>query len=255
MTNKSKMQSMRPNNEQIKKKSPLRFIRKRDHTRYDQPLKPLPMGSPLSSARLYHRITQLPLSNFIDCDIDENFSSLIIEGEPTEEELLYAWLLIKTQYADVIGNQEYVLYKNACRDLNVLKITLIEIETLVSLMRKVYSPKIGERLNKLLKSNFRFNVDDPEQYKRDLDGCITRSGSTKIMIDIKAALMSSMEGKQEKGQKPTREYYHKMLISLSDHAKYELTDKISVFDFCERVKRYNKYCEQQKQNNGRRAFR
>lgn len=188
----------------------------------------------------------MPLSKFIDCDVDGDLSALVIEGEATEQEILHAWLLIKTQYADIIGNQEYILYRNGCRDLSVLKITLVEVETLVSLMRKIYSQMIAERLNKLLKTRFEFNIETPEQYNSDLDACITRTGSTKIQIDIKEAQMKAMEGKHEQGHKPTREYYHKILISLSDHAKYELTDKISVFDFCERVKRFNKFCEQQK---------
>jgi hypothetical protein len=188
----------------------------------------------------------MPLSKFIDCDVDGDLSALVIEGDPTEEEILTAWLSVKTQYADITGNQEYTMYKYACRDVNVLQISLVEVETLVSIMRKVYSPMVADRLNKILRSRFKFNHEEPEEYINDLEGCITRTGSIKIQIDLKRAVMNAMEGKQGKGEKPTREYYHRILISLSDHAGYDLTDKISVFDFCERVKRFNKFCEQQK---------
>jgi hypothetical protein len=42
-----------------------------------------------------------------------------------------------------------------------------------------------------------------------------------------------------------------MLITISDHAKYEITDDITVFQFCERIRRYNSLIEKlQKQSNG-----
>jgi hypothetical protein len=62
--------------------------------------------------KYYTHITELPLSKYIECAVGDkpNLAALIIEGMPTEGELLTAWAEIRSQYSDAMGDQEHKVY-------------------------------------------------------------------------------------------------------------------------------------------------
>jgi len=99
-------------------------------------------------------------------------------------------------------------------------------------------------LNKLLHTNIVFDVNNAEQYDGNLLRCLNRSKSIKINIDLKKIALSKLEEKyNSKDGKATREYYMGILISLSDEAGYHLQEDITVWEFCERIRRYKKAAE------------
>lgn len=202
------------------------------------------------SGKLYQHIREIPLNKFKECDVSGNLSALIISGYPSPEEIIEAWQNIKMQFADAIGNHEFVLFKNVFRDKTVLSINLANISMMVDVLRRVYNKDIADRLNKALGTKVDFNYLDAEAYHKQLDGCVMRSKSIKIKIDLMELQQKAMKDKHNEGSEPTHEYYDSMLITLSDHAKYEIKDTISVFEFCTRVKRFNKHCDEiEKLNN------
>lgn len=200
----------------------------------------------LQSAKLYRRITELPLYKFIECDIDGNYTALIVEGYPAPALIWETWLRIKGEYSDFIGDSEYVMYRNLFKEITGLNITLTLINHLVDVMENIYSVEVAERLNKLLGTSLVFDHTDPVKYKEVLKSCIMRSRSIKIKIDLLQMQRAGMEEKHGEGGAGSREYYQSILITLSDHAKYPITDRITVYEFCDRVRRFNKYCEQEK---------
>jgi hypothetical protein len=207
------------------------------------------------SAKWYQHITQIPLSKFIDVAVDDNYAALVITGYPAIEELQLAWSQISGEYADAIGDNEHRMYVSLFRDVTLLTVNLKTINYLVEILERVYHEPFAEQLNKLLSTNFQFDHTDPEKYFAQLKNCLMRSKALKINLDLKEMQLKAIREKhQAPGQKLTREYFQSILITLSDHVQYPVTDGISVYEFCDRIKRFNKHCEQVKrQQHGRRA--
>jgi hypothetical protein len=198
-----------------------------------------------SLGMLYQHITELPLRNFIDCSVNDNYHALVISGHPTEQELLFAWSNIQQEYADAMGNHEHRLYITLFKEVTILKITLQTIHCLIEILQEVYYEPYAAELNKLLRTDFKFDHTDQNKYNETLRRCFNRSKGLKIDLELKLIQYKAIEKKnQETGKKPTREYYQSILITLSDYAKYQLQDSITVYEFCDRLRRFNNYCEQ-----------
>jgi hypothetical protein len=209
----------------------------------------------LSSAKWYQHITDLPLNRYIDCAVDGNLYALVVFGHPAHEQLQLAWLQIQQEYADVMDDNEHRMYSMLYRDIKVLELTLQLIHYLVEQLKEVYYVEFARRLNALLNTNFKFDHTQLVQYFNELNRCINRSKAFKIDLDLKLVQFEAIQKKnQDKQGKVTREYFQRLLITLSDHAKYAVQDTITVYEFSERIRRFNKHCEQAEKQiaNGRR---
>lgn len=201
----------------------------------------LPLESP--SVKWYRTIHELPLSKFIEVAVDGNLSGLIISGFPSEEELTNAWTEIMSDYSDMIGDHEAKLYFQLTRDITVMAITLNQIENLVKLLEDYHYPPMEDMLNSLLRTRFKFK----EKRREELKKCIAMSKGISLKKDLKELQLEGMRSKFEKeGAKPTREYFQAILITLSDFAKYHITDSITTYEFCERIHRLNQAVENRK---------
>lgn len=194
-----------------------------------------------SLGTLYRHIKELPLNKYVECE-NGNIAALVTSGYPDPAEILETWQRIRLQFADAIGNHEFIMFRNVFRDITVLSINLAGISMLIDVLRGVYNKDVADRLNKALGTKLVFNHLDPVGYQKMLDGCVMRSKSIKIKIDLLEMQQEAMKKKHTDGNVETWEYYQSMLITLSDHVKYELKDTITVFEFCTRVKRFNKHC-------------
>lgn len=195
---------------------------------------------------IYQSITELPLSRWIDLTVDGYLKALIKEGIPPENELHRAENELRIQYADAIGDGEYRVYVGVIKEITDMELILSQVHSLVRTLKDVYIPLFVKQLNSLLKTSFVFDVNKPEEYDKLLSRCINRSKIYNLRIDLKKIELEKLETKYKgKSGKATREYYMGLLISLSDHAGYPITDNISVYEFCERIKRANKINELQ----------
>jgi hypothetical protein len=223
------------------------FTKKQTNTETAMPS--LPSTVDTRSSRLYRSIAQLPLNKFIDVVVDSNLYALVISGSPSVVDLEQAWAEVKGEYLDAVGDHESKLYWSLFREINILTITLNQIKLLVEMLEQVYYPPFAEKLNRLLHTAFAFDPNNEEEYIRLLKGCINRSKAYKIDLDLKTIHMQSIDEKRQSGGSYSREYFQSVLITISDHAKYPVSDTISVYEFCERMRRYNHYCEQMNKRN------
>lgn len=193
----------------------------------------------------YRSIVDLPLRNFIDVAVNENLNALVISGDPSIEDLAIAWHEINNQYADAMGDNEHRLFITLYKEVAILSVTYSQIEILVGILSEscrvnVFPADLYKELNSLTKSNFSFLENDNESNLENINRCKNRSKSIKIQLDIKEGQLKAMEAKEKKG-KITKEHFYSILITISDHVKYNVHDDITVFEFCERVKRHNDY--------------
>lgn len=173
--------------------------------------------------------------------VDANLAALIIEGQPPLEALHKAAERISQQYTDTIGDMEYKMYCQALKDITILQLTLDQVNNLIVTLREAYNPVLARALNKLLATNFTFDISNLEGYDKMLDRCISRSKSIKMQLDIQLKKFENLKTKFEKpGLLPTREYYKSILLTLSDAAGFNLNEEtITVWEFAERMRRFH----------------
>lgn len=212
-------------------------------------------GKASRSATWYRTIAELPLNKFIECACDDNLAALIISGFPSANDLKLAWADINEQYADTMGDKDHKMYVKLLKEITGLTIDYNRILLLIEILHVVKYAPFEAKLNELLFTNYQFTDD---RRAKELEICKRLSKSLLVKIDMKTVRVNAIKSKQPDGAKPTRESYYAMLITLSDHARYMIPDTITVFDFCERINRYDQFVELEKQkelqrqNNGRR---
>lgn len=216
-------------------------------------------------AQYYKNIVDLPLTRYIDVAVNDNLSALTIEGFPTELQLLEAWTEIRSQYADAMGDVEHRMYLRLLKDVTILSADYETIQKLAhfllgfhceTFLRHAEVNKdifdevhaIALQINKILHTSFKFDPYIPEEFRNELKRSLNQSKALKIRLDMKKIEFDVIRKGHESAEPPTKEYFHGILITLSDHAKLPLNDSISVYEFCERVQRYNYYLSQKQKN-------
>lgn len=198
----------------------------------------------IPSGKLYQSINELPLNLFITAVVDENLSVIVVFGYPSQEEIEQAWSEINLQYSDAMGDGEYRMYLKLYKEITILSANHQCVFLLIEMLQYTYDPRLLSELNKIISTAMVLDPERPKEYASTLRRCFNRSKALKIELDLKLIQFESIKQKfTENGKKPTRDYFQSILITLTDHAKVRVDDTISVFEFCERINRFNKHVE------------
>lgn len=201
-----------------------------------------PSNKDTQSFRYYRSISDLPLVNYIDCVVNGNLYALVIDGiapENSEALLGSAWMDIQQQYADAVGDSEYSHYLFTYRDLHVLNATYQMVQGVLDVMRYHYDERLAGIINDSLSTSFIFDPNNQEEYNKTIQRCINRSKALKLRMDMVRASYEAMQSKFEGSQKPDKNYFSSILTTISDFVGYQVTNQITVFEFCDRIKRLN----------------
>lgn len=191
----------------------------------------------------YHqKIATLPLSRFKDCLCNNNVYALVISGHPEPIALLNAWKNIQIEYADQIGDEEHKLYCTILKQVLELETNYKLVLFCIEALKIIFMQNWADELNNLVDANFDYEGKD--KFK-NLDNAFNRAKSIKINIDIQTERLNVLR-KNENSDKRTAESFDSNLITLSDHAGFRIADDITVFEYCERISRLNKFIETQK---------
>lgn len=197
------------------------------------------------SSQFYRHIVDIPLNRFIDVTTTGLLYPLIISGKPSDAELHAAWDNIVDEYSQELGNGEQDLHVSLFKEIVKLQAAIEEIALCVGMLEKVYCGKLVSRINKILNTNFVFDVNNEEDYNRKLQSCLSRSKGFKIQLDLKLEQFEKIKSKIENpGQLPAKSYYQSILITIRGSEGYFIkADEITVYEFCEMIKRHNKKYE------------
>jgi hypothetical protein len=199
--------------------------------------------------KLITSIHKLPLSTFIDCICDNDYEGLIIEGNPTESEIIFVWNDLLEQYSDALqddGQKRYIL---AYKEYQQAKIRYDLANTHIELLNNyfkqgvVVKPWIIE-LNKLVDASYVFNEAKIDEFEKYLNACFKRNKGNLIRYNLATTKLEELSKIQGKGsQKPDRSYFTKVMINLKNQNSREIPYDISTYEFCVLVNQYKKYVE------------
>lgn len=173
--------------------------------------------------------------------VDNNLHALTISGNPSEHELSRAWGEIRIEYAEKMGDNEFRLYTQVFKEISDLDVKIKMIHECVRVLRYAFVQKFADRLNNLLATNYTFDIGKIKAYDKLLDLCYNKTGGLKIRLDMLLINFKALKDKHTgQGKKPSRDYFLSLIITLSDHAQYPLSDSMTVYEFCERIIRAEK---------------
>lgn len=205
----------------------------------------------LSNTLLYDDINICPLSIYIDvtCD-DSKLKKLIIQGNPTQEELEAARFKLATEFSQLSNNGESQAYSDVASRFYYLKNLISGLEISLKLIISGRFDKATEYLNQ---NGLKCSVPNTEEEYQKL--------IKSIQLKIKNRLAKYKEARSEynalssgKGEKPTRRYYNKLLVMLStsECIKIQLkANEMTVAEFAEYLNLFNEYQNQLKIRNNK----
>jgi hypothetical protein len=198
--------------------------------------------SPVSTGRLYRSIQTLPLDRFITAVCDEDLSSLIIEGVPTEEELNAAWTDIFLEYLDA-NNDNGARYKITLRrDIAVLEAKLTQVESSLYVLQIYHVQELVDVLRGLGYEDLQLDPANIDQYFADLNDVRNRSRELKIDKELKEIELSELEASDSKKERKRadRQSFLNILsrIATFKHVAIIRTSEITVAEFCAMFSEY-----------------
>jgi hypothetical protein len=224
--------------------------------------KSAPISPSIVVPQFHNSIYEMPLRLYIRCTVDKDLSALIISGVPNDDELTDAWYKIQMDYADVIGDTSLKNYLRCFQKLHNYNSLLQESEHLREIIPQVIVhmiiigkefhlyPSMNEirgkfvsRVNKIHSTRFPFS---DESHSNDCKRIRSHEKGLSLKRDIEALKLEQLEKTTDADSKPvTREYFFSTLITLTDHSKIKLDDSITVYEFAQRIKRYQEFCQHQ----------
>lgn len=195
--------------------------------------------------KLYTACYDLPMSEFIRCMCDSDYTALVIEGSAEADHLAEAWQKIHQEYIALLGNSQDNYLLTLMMEVNRLYFRHLSITEAVKLLR---AHRFDELVMMLKKEgfNYPFNPNDPEEYRKDLNKVTNRAKSLLVELEQKKKQLELLQQNQSTG-KIDREYFDKILITLSQHMGFKLEkDKTTVTEYIYTLKDYISHCERLK---------
>ncbi len=184
-------------------------------------------------------LEDITFASWIKCVCDQNYSSLIVSGKPSEFELHQAWFYLLSEYYQLTGSRDAEKYIRLISKVEAYNTKVTQVELLVAALRLQYNEKLCDLL-RLWKYNLPFTK---ATLTADLNKVIAVLGNDKLRLE-KARLDYDKSEQNKKGhpQKATKENYMKMLYAIEKHRQMILPpETLSVYKFCILYKELEEY--------------
>lgn len=202
--------------------------------------------------KLISSIHKLPLEIFIDCLVDEDYAGLIVEGEPTAEEIKEVWDNILLEFNDAISSDGQGQFVGFTKQYYQTKLRYDKANNYIELLNYYYThekivvAKWIRELNRLIDLKYVFDREKPELFEKYLRSCSSRNKTTLVkmeLVRIQLEQLAVIQGNKPE-IKPDRSYFTQVMINLKEHGGREIPYTISTFEFCVLVNRYSQYVKQ-----------
>lgn len=204
--------------------------------------------------KLISRPRDCNIRTYIECRYDNNLQSLIIEGEPTMDELLEAWLNIEIDFADLCKNNTGELakkYKSLTkkRAIKVIEFCFTAINGALPLYEEERALNIIKQACTMLKPTGLLLKwqDDPERFANDFE-------RQKSIYDGKVMQLEELEKEikdvEVANKEPdTIENFYNLLLSVETLLGFKISEgETSLEKFGIMVANYNRVVATQSKN-------
>jgi len=188
---------------------------------------------------------RITLDIFLDCLFDQEYTKLIIEGEPTETELKEAWQKIYLEYLTLMNDNSFNHVFELTTQIQATNAQIVLVNGIIYQLTKGYWKEGVEMLNGI-GIPIVINEGDPIFPKiKTIEGYAKR-----WIVDVQIK-EKELEGLQQRKAKEVGRYsFYESLSAISRHEGYGvLATQIPVAQYCKIIKRIElEYVNSQLQN-------
>jgi hypothetical protein len=188
---------------------------------------------------LYDSCYRCPLSVYIDVTVDDKLERLVIAGSPSRAELEEARLKLITEFSELSGNRETQVFNEILNSYYKQRVLIVGLEASLRLIACGRFDAATEYLNK---NGVRCSVPGSDE---DVNALVEK---VQVKLKVYNSNLIKINGQcrplMKKGEKPTRKYYNRLLITLStcEVIKMQLNpNKMTVAEFAEYLNMFNEY--------------
>jgi hypothetical protein len=199
-----------------------------------------------TSRKLVQTLQEIDVYNFMRCYCYGELNRIIVSGEFNELELLEQWEEIQMLYFDEIGGQRFKSNFNIYKELLLLKLDYECIILIQELLKNYYCKPFTSELNELCGTSYEFSPEPLDIYLQEIENaCEPQLRYLRTEIKLKEIEIEHQKEEIDKDSTDKEGLYEKSfyenLIEVGDFAKIRLDDKISMFEYCHRIKKLNLY--------------
>lgn len=195
------------------------------------------------SYAIFHSIDDCPFTIFENCLLNAKYDEL---GDAPESVLQEAWLNIYSEYISAINDGSAI---TKIQEMGKINAMTLKVKRLKELVHIYLETEYGVYLDCLKESGFKIEKES------DLKQCIGRIKQQEVELNMLIKNISETKGEDGKGI--TKEYFTKILTTISIAFKIPPIQKqsITVAAYCSYYSQYNEYCKQilTQSRNGRAA--
>ena len=178
------------------------------------------------------------MGQFRQCLEHNNISALIVEGEPTAEQLAEAWASLFLEYCDLSEAHEATHRVYLHCEIETLKIKLDICQAWVDIISIRPSLKINEALW-TVGYEFDLDVTKPEEYKADLARINAELRSLRFDIKVKQAEYSALEKSPTEHDTFDVKYFSTIYTRINNYYKYNaVNDQTTVEMYCSLLREF-----------------
>lgn len=191
-----------------------------------------------SACLLRHTCKEISVTDYKNCLFRKDLSSLVIEGNPTEEELQAAWEDVFFDYGSYLKSDDTSYQVLIVRDIGILKYHTVFVEHALRYLREEYDMHIAGELREI-GYNENFEEKDKERlaaiHNRVESLCKTKRFELEVLQDEYDRYLKQKDG----GEDTSEEDFDKNTIMLSQYLHYPIDeDKTTAYKY---VMIYNSY--------------
>lgn len=201
-------------------------------------------ASEYTNMALCTNIRELPLKDFIACQVDNNLSVL---GTGTDMQLQAAWMRLLSQYHEVTDNPQAKRYVELVAGMQAIIFRAAYIDFLLAALSELYTPSIADLLRKE-HPDFSFSR---ETYLNEITYVQNKEKRHKIEYDNLKSEFDRLEKDGEQKAR-TRLDYIELLFDINQHEGSDKDENVSMEWFAigvKRLQRHYKMLEEQAERN------
>lgn len=179
--------------------------------------------------RLLINAKEVMMDKFIECVCHRNYAVLVIEGTATEEEIVEAWIKVKSQYMQLLKSAQADVKIEQVNETTEYHLKKVTVEYLLVILYMGYDQDIIEQLQE---EGYDYPFTE-ETYLEDIEKVIAELGSEGIPISL---YQENIEAAME--ESPQEDMYYESIAILqksfglcSGQSPMQAARSLSVYEF------------------------